>query len=621
MNPGRIKKLGKKAYCNKINGKPRLKRYNGVYIGFDTEYDSKTHELLSIQLWHKDRYIFREINETAAELTLENIYTECLNLIQCKNPPPEIILVSYFSAAELQFMPVIEETDDLREYARGFADVSFPVENCRITVFDLQRFFDGKSLKSAAESFGLEKLEYDTINVSRKTLQDKTFRKYAVHDAYLCYEMFDRLRQQFLALSECDIAVVKTPASAAAHTYRKLFISDEEYKLESATDRRSRLVAMRGTWGGRAEAFRRGKFEKRIYEYDLCSAYPSALEVLKVLPIQGSFETVNSLKNIRNYAGGFARVYFRFPKCVNAPCLPVFEPQEQTLLFPLAGISDCTFHELKVAQDLGAEIDLYEAVGYKTGTNSLTEYCRWTKEMRGRETGARNTMFKLLGNSIIGKTAQTVCKISPIEYLKIKDRYPHFLLEEIVNLQPDYLLALGARETVSTGAVFAPEWFGLITGVVRAELAIMLNSCKAYYCHTDSVWTDTEPENHWLKSEIKMTGKATVIRTRFARIGSRENGHIAHHSVWSREAAHDIIDSFVGKTFVRRYTKQRPLRMVESIRRNMHYAQWYTDMRTAHTIWGEKRVLYGSNTRPLKDTTEYLQNVKNIENAKKQLNL
>jgi hypothetical protein len=242
------------------------------------------------------------------------------------------------------------------------------------------------------------------------------------------------------------------------------------------------------------------------------------------------------------------------------------------------------------------------------------------KAERSKATDGAVVMWKLCANSLIGKFSQSVYKISPNEYLRIKDKNPEFLLEELISLPTDFLLALGAKRSISLGSVFMPDWFGLVTGLARAELAIMLNSVDPYYCHTDSVWSEKAPKNRYLKSELKIKGKPTLIRTRFARIGTRETGHIAHHSIWSQQAAHDMLDRFDGSDFAYSYKKTRPLRMVESIRRKMHYAEWYEDERVGMTFWdGKRRLLANGDTVPWNDPEEYIQALKQVEMTKKTL--
>lgn len=608
MNPKKMKAGGNVLYSRSVHLLKRSGRASGYVVGFDTEYTSKGAELLSIQLWHKDKSLFK-VWPKGKKLTPRWLYQECVKLVG--KTDQHFVLVTFFSLAELQFLPVVTEGFRIREYGRGSLDVEFPIKGSRfrLKVFDLGRWFDGKSLAKAAISVGLKKLEFNTRNVTRSSLKSKAFREYALHDAYLCYEIMQRVRNRFIETTEIDPLTVKTPASASAAAFRHLYVEDTMY----CDVNRARYCSMRGGWGGRAEVFKRGKLKGIYHEYDLSSAYPNSGIALGEMPIQGSWKEAKSLRGLNRMRGGFCEVSFQFPTTESYPCLPVFT--KDAMIYPLRGRSWCTFEEVKQALTMGAEIKVIEAWGYNKGTTALRDYLQWTLEERKAAKGAGKIMFKLLGNAIIGKFAQQINKVPLEEYYRIAEE-GDFLLDEMFELSTDELIALGAKSVVSVGPVFMPEWNGLITGYSRAALAEMVSSGNAVYCHTDSAWCKTKPKCARLPFDIKTTGRVTIVRTRFAGIGKKltakevreGRSHVAHHSVWNLVAGCQMLNKFDGETFTRTYPIKRPLKLRESIKRGETLGKWVQEWRKANTNWcGKRRLLKSGNTVPWPSVTEYLQ--------------
>lgn len=609
MDIQKILKVKEHAYCQKITP-PRLKSFKGAIVGFDSEYDSKTKKLICFQLYgEKDSVLVA--TKGGSKLMPEMLFNEAAALIP--EPVDEIMLVCYFSAAEIQFMPVKELGSDIREYARGFMDCTFNLPGGKtLYIFDLCRWFDGRSLKDAAASFGMKKLEFDRAHISRKSLEHPKFFDYAMNDAKLAYDITLTLREKFQSTCGVDIITAKTPAQAAALTFRNLYVKKNLF----CDNNRVRFIAMLGTWGGRAEVFERGRIPGVIKEYDLKSAYPSAAISFGEMPMQKSWREVTTVNQAAKMKGGFARIHFSFPANVQFPCLPVFV--KSALLYPLKGETVCTFDEILYAVELGAKIHIVEGYGFNTGTTILRDFLQWTLNERSKAEGAAKTMFKLLGNSIIGKFAQRISKVPLNEYMRLADEHD-LLLDDLFTLTKDELFALGAKEHTSVGGIFYPEWNGLITGRTRAELALMLNTSEPVYCHTDSVWGRKEPQARRLKFELKMKGKCTIIRTRFAVLKGRQENHMAQHSVWSREAAEKLLARFNGKEIKLLYGKERPLRFREAVERKKPVGTWLKEKREADTRWDFKRMLLpGGKTRPWADVEEYWKAA--FPNARKSVN-
>lgn len=606
MEPRKMIRLGCAAYSRSIHPLKSPGRKITTIVGFDTEYVSSTRELISIQLWTRDKGAFIPWPRKK-KLTPARLFQECIKLHG--KIERNFTLVTYFSLAELQFLPVVTKGFAIREYANGSLDVSFSVRGKgSLDVFGLSRFFDRRSLAKAAESMGLEKLEYDTRHVTRACLRSPRFREYAIHDAYLGYELARRLRGQFLDSTGVDIFTAKTPASTSANAFRHLYVK-RDYHCDI---NRVRYCALRAAWGGRAEVFKRGRLEGEHREYDLSSAYPRSGIALGEMPVQDSWKGVRSIPSMHACRGGVCEVEFSFNRGCRYPCLPVFA--DGCMTYPLTGRSWCTFEEVKRALQMNARVKIVEAWGYSHGTAALAEYLQWTLDERAKATGASAVMFKLLGNSIIGKFAQQLSKVPIEEYYKLAES-KGYLLDDLFTLNSEELAALGAQTHVSVGSVFMPEWNALITGYTRAALAQMIDTGQAVYCHTDSAWTKKKPKCDLLPFDLKTCGKVTIVRTRLAAIGEKytakavkaKETHLAHHSIWNLTAACQMISKFNGEDFVRKYPVSRPLKLRESIKKGETPGKWVTEFRAGNTSWdGKRELLPDGDTRPWKHVQNFL---------------
>lgn len=607
MKEKTIEAIGNAAFSRSLKPLKRESLWKYPVIGFDTEYTSKGADLISFQLWCHKGGVFVPMKK-GQKLTPLRIYHECIKLLGMN--PSDVMLITFFSLAELQHMPLVTKGFRIREYAGGSVDVSFATSCGAVHVYDLQRWFMSprQSLAKAADAFGLKKLDFDVRHVTRACLRSKKFRKYALHDAYLCYEIMHRLRLHFIDATNIDPVQAKTPASASAQAFRRLHVRKDYF----CDKNRARFMALKGCWGGHAEVFKRGKLKGTYREYDFSSAYPRAALALQEMPVQKSWKEVRAFHALERCRGGFAHVRFAFADSERYPSLPV--SVKNAMLYPLRGESFCTFEEVRAALDFEAKIKIIEAWGYRKGTPILADYLKWTLEERAKAKGAGRVMFKLLGNAIIGKFAQQVSKVAIDEYYRLAEDLDVYL-DELFELNTEELKALGANTYANVGPIFMPEWNGLITGYTRAALARMIRSGRAVYCHTDSVWCKKRPEcNGMLPFEVKTSGKVTIIRTRFAALGDEisrramlsKKSHIAYHSIWTQSAAVGMLRSFNGKDFIQKYVTRRPLKFRESVKSHRTPGTWVKEWRTGSTKWDNKRKLLPSgDTRPWASVTEY----------------
>lgn len=587
-----IESLGEGAFERKMKPLTRTSICNAEVVGFDTEYTSKGGKLISFQLAREGRTLFQR----AKRLTVATL----AKAVRGMGIPAgsEVMLVSFFSLAELQFLPVKREAYDWREYGSGSLDCSFYSDRYDVTlhVFDLARFFERQPLSKVAKAFGLEKLEWERETVTEADATKKGFREYAVNDAILCYEIVRHLRASFADYG-IDPLREKTAASTAAAVFRRHWVRDE---IESGNNR-ARLSGMRACWGGRAEALGRGYFPE-VREYDLKSAYPNAAISFGEMPVQGSWKECRNLAELAKCRGGFAKVEFRFPKDCAYPCIPQILPESQ--LYALHGVEWVTRDEIMLARRMGAKLRIFEAWGFTRGTSILADYMREVLEKRAKAQGAEKVALKLLANSLIGKFAQRVSDINVDEMRRIANR-KGVLVDDVGRMTRDELSALGLNTSVRVGSVFMPEWNGLITGRVRAIISEAASETNAIYIATDSVWTRSKKAPSHPDFECKRKGPAIVARTRLGMIlDDDDNPHVAHHSIWKRSAAVHCLQNMDKPNW--KYKIRKPMKLREALRRGIPVGVWEESTRIANTAWDFKRkLLSNGKSVPWSNADEY----------------
>ena len=585
MQDRQIRQIGEKAFLAMIRHLKTSHHSSATLLGFDTEYVSKTGSYLSTQLatagaariWDIDRH---------GRITVDRLARWIREL---EPDATEVVLVSYFSLAELQFLPVKSESFGWREYGNSF-DCSFFSNRYKmsIRVFDLARFFDRRGLASVAEAFGMKKLEWDTTRVRKSDLRSPKFREYAINDAILVYDIMSALREEFMGRG-VDILCADTPARASSEVFRQEYVQEDLGNEHS----RSRYAGMRAAWGGRAEAFHRGEFPT-LYEYDLPSAYPTAAVQIGRFPTTRDWREIRSARGMSSFAGGFLHCNFAFPASELYPCIPTI--MGGLMLYPLQGSEWITTYEVQFALECGAKIEILEGWGFRTGTTCLAEYMADIMRQRKKATGPRSVALKLLANSLIGKLAQRIYKVSADAIWKHHEETGESI-ESLMSLSMEDLQALGLPATISVGPCFMPEWNALITGYTRARLSRYVRAVGAVYCATDSVWT-TRKHKPMYGAKLKRSGAGAVYRSRLGYIGE----HYVHHAIHSAKAARRILTDPEGDMS---YMIRRPLKLRESLARAEPVGTWVEESRVASLDWdGKRHLCEDGTTRPLRTAEE-----------------
>lgn len=173
--------------------------------------------------------------------------------------------------------------------------------------------------------------------------------------------------------------------------------------------------------GGRNEQFWFGPAPEGIwYDYDLASAYPSAMALIG-MPDWSRVYTLHDIDDLLDYRFTstdlvFANVDFEFPDDVLYPVLPV--RTDFGLIFPRKGNSTTHISEIRLAHRLGCKLTLIEAryvesVGggdpaEATTIRPFADFAKYCVDQRNLSPKGSldNLLWKEIVNSTYGKTAQ-----------------------------------------------------------------------------------------------------------------------------------------------------------------------------------------------------------------------
>lgn len=439
-----------------------------VILGFDTEYDSETKEIVCYQLSDGENSAMIERTEDFSWEDLADWTRSCLrswgfSLRDCAT----IMLVSHFSTAELSHIKDFHKYALIRRVSpQQVYNATYRInEHSRLYVMDQYHFFN-TGLARVAGTFGEQKLEFDTTKVSRADLKDAKFREYSLWDAIVCARIFWKFRQRLLTQYQVDVVHYPTPASLAMAVYRQHFLPDSF----SAPDFDVRRQAWLSLWGGRAEAYIQGDALGGYTLRDVKSLYPSSARLLRELPRGGDWVK----RELPRSWQGLCRVRFQFPDHIRYPCLPMYH--DGRLIFPLKGTSDCTLQEARVALQMGAKLEFAKVYEYDSGDDSLARYMDFfvaekdRSEKEGDKVGRE--LSKLMMNALIGKFSQNRGDVD-IEDMKKFAEEEGIPLE--VALDPTFIHPLKPKSAPRIGGHIMPEWSALILGKARAVMAELMH--------------------------------------------------------------------------------------------------------------------------------------------------
>lgn len=520
MDARRITKLPRYTWKQTVKT-PRidLGRSRRAVFGFDTEYDSRTGELISVQLYRPGCEIFYPVPRRF-RLT----YSFLRGLISEYYSP---FLVAFFSLADIS---KLADWWDAKLSETGLGMLM--AEKGDLTIFDVGTYWSSDrtfSLRKLGKMIGREKLDWDRENVTRADLDAPGFRAYAMRDAEICYYAYDEfLRETIWRLFATDIVHYRSSPTVSSTIFRRRLKAPIVPPPPTI-----RSYALRSYWGGRAEIFRTGIVNGSIVEIDANSEYPRSAIALGALPDADAWCIGGDW---REYAGGFVYVLFSYPSSWRGfYALPVYGA-DGSLFWPKTGCTWCTLAELQTAVRHCPEMAVVVrgVVGYRSGTRrELADYLTDLLVSKDAATGADRYVYKLMANSIIGKLAQNK---------RVTFDAEHIRKSNVIGLPPQYCPQTVRRERVEVGNCFIPEYASLILGKARAVLYDAMQRVTArrvLLCSTDSIIYKGDPAEFVIDGvpfEIEHTGtRLQIWREKvYALYDNAELVKVAHHALPGR---------------------------------------------------------------------------------------
>jgi hypothetical protein len=502
-----------------------------LILGFDVEWDARSpgRELLSVQLAGlRNGQVVSEVFEppgpfltveSFTRLVREFIAQHGLSAPVPKRRPRKVYLVTHFAAAELsKFKDPMGELI-IGSIGKATHATTGPIQlgdgEWELEVVDLFAYF-AVGLDKVASLVGREKLVVERSDLRRLKEQNKdAFRRYAATDAEIALEAFVQFRAQMRQRWGVDPLLYPSLASVTGAVFRYRYLTTtpgpvmyEEEPCSRKTqqgrwtgttrkvarfsgNRTIRLAALRAIHGGRVEVFIRGLYPSSLVERDVVSLYPSAARLQPLPHEKTKWVSVTTVDEVHALEG-FGKFKFKFPKGTRYPVLPV---KGKSMLYPLAGVSNATFAEVRVAMALGAELQVLEAYGFAPGererNHDVAKYMEalFVEKLAAEPGSLQYRLAKDMMNSFIGKLGQHE-RSGGLLAIEMESRR--------AGLQPGVGAAMRhsrllreAMRAPKPGPLYAPEWACLILGRARALMAELLQkgavliSTDALVCAAD----------------------------------------------------------------------------------------------------------------------------------------
>ena len=474
--------------------------------------------------------------------------------------PRKILIVGHFTRADL---PAFSDFKTLQSYVSNVRSTFISIDGGRKVLMhfpdashvDLKIVFrdtmlltpqTSRKLEGVGQLVGLPKLRLGGSDEAHRDLikqmssviytQWESFRAYAIQDAHICSIYMKRVSDLYLAITgerKFPVTLSSIGVSLLQRTWNtispdtidkylgtkvyteKTFVKALGYFKTEKKRKPIEPVHYETTFstetyhGGRNEQFWFGPcFEDNWNDFDLSSAYPTAMSLIGAPDWEGMFQTTD-LDHFNTDTLGFAWVQFEFPETTRYPTIPV--RTSNGLIFPLKGVSECAAPEIFLARSLGAKLTIKRGLIVPSDRTNLIfgtfiRDCIKNRKQSGSKT-LEGLFWKEISNSTYGKTAQGLQR------------------KRVYNMHKQQSEDLPVCEI--TNSYFA----AFITSFVRATLGEIINALPVnrcvFSCTTDGFLTNST------KADVDQASKGAITKLfREARIhltGVPDVLEIKHH--------------------------------------------------------------------------------------------
>lgn len=516
-----------------------------------------------------------------------------------------------------------------------FIIVKFVKSKQQIKFLDTFSFYKG-SVEKLGKIIGLEKLEKPSFigqKVNRFSKDGQYLEEYNIRDSLVSCMFAEFLQESFNKLG-CNIKY--TIASTSSHLFRNVYLKD--FIQQPVKPIIEELY--KAYYGGRVEAFKRGKIENLKY-YDINSLYPfvmSKYEYPNPNSINMTDET--SLNLIKKYEGvSFCRIEIQNFTDDFIPLLPNRSLENNKLLFPVGVFFGHHSHiELRKALRLGYKIEPLFSIYYEKTFNPFKEFIKdlYKKRLKYKEEkSSMELVTKICMNSLYGKFAQKLeqSRILFPDNLQHEKELKNYFMYNAENQKIGkpirFEITVGENRIIEENGVSYdcariyyvkdtqnktyPKFINpilsiYITAYARLELYkyiedIQKTGHKIYYCDTDSLITDkimpTSKDIGKLKLEFNIK-RGIIVKPKFYYIEDEKIGDVV-----KAKGLHNLKDfmSFDEVLKNKRYSYMKFTKFKESMKRGFAFNQ-KIDILKIIDIEDSKRMWFGKkfNKNELQDS-------------------
>jgi hypothetical protein len=380
-------------------------------------------------------------------------------------------------------------------------------------------------LKKIGEAIGIKKKEINFKECTRE--YEKEYCKVDVTILLEFWRLWTKL------IKDYDLGAIKYTVSAQSmEAFKQKFC---KHKIYLTDDLELLSFERQAYYGGRTEIFYKGSILKKIKYFDVNSMYPYVMKEFRY-PTQHKFTKLNvSVEQMQYYLDqGFLVIAETYVN-TKVNCIP--HKKDHTLLFPVGKfMSVLATPEIQKGMELGV-IEKFGRVEIYQGEKIFSEYIDFFYNLRLKFKSENNPLEKLVKlflNSLYGKFGARVDKWHKISIEEFQEIVPTFdltawimeewklpkILVDGINIVPK-IRYIGNELQYSGDFEEDSNSFPAIAAHVTSYAHLILwsaleycqnsKTCSAFYCDTDSVFTDGD-----LPSEIvddKQLGKFKIEKT------------------------------------------------------------------------------------------------------------
>jgi hypothetical protein len=383
------------------------------------------------------------------------------------------------------------------------------VDGSSYTFLDTMRYFPATSLQKLAESFlGESKDDVPEDYISRMEIYKKKYRKqyyaYLEKDCELLYRIYEEFRKEINEFTEIGELGLSS-GSTAMKSFRRWLGTDYPKTRIFSCPSEFYDLADRALRGGLTLYIGDGIHKDHKYEnvnhYDVISMYPS---VMRYIPAPSSLPiyTDKLVKDFDTIRPGWYRCNFRQ---IQGRVPILFSVDSEYPVWNGQGI--LSHFEIEFLERFG-EYEVIDGIVYEDYLFPFQKYFDQLLALRmnakEKKQGAKAHALKILANSLYGKFSQKASR-EIIAITSDRDWYDSMLEARLRDyddtgvteyvVTDDYVIY--GVQSDSTG--FSNRFIGaMVTSLARLKLGCILNTYRAIYCDTDSIFTQDKLAPYFL---------------------------------------------------------------------------------------------------------------------------